>query len=234
MKKLTLSLCMLFCVMTLHARAIQEEYRIAEEKARISYAFGMVIGSNFNLGSLGLEFDYDALAEGIRATLEDGVVPQFTSREAMEIVETALDNAMERQAEQNRLMEEIYLITNSQQPGIQFTPSGLQYIVINETDGEKPEPDSVVRVNYIGSFMDGRIFDTSGEEGGAYIPLEMVIPGWAEGLMLMSVGSTYRLFIPSNLAYGKDGIQGFIPPYSPLIFMVELLEIMSEDEVPFY
>ncbi|WP_461257211.1 FKBP-type peptidyl-prolyl cis-trans isomerase, partial [Treponema sp. R80B11-R83G3] len=110
------------------------------------------------------------------------------------------------------------------------TESGLQYEIIKSTEGEKPRKSSVVRVIYTGNFTDGRIFDRSTEEGGAYIPLENVIPGWTEGLMLMSPGSIYRLYVPSKLAYGKDGIQGVIAPYSTLVFMVELLEIIDEPE----
>jgi len=78
--------------------------------------------------------------------------------------------------------------------------------------------------------LDGRPFDSSSEDGGTYVPLEHVIPGWTEGLMLMSPGSIYRLYIPSKLAYGKEGIQGVIPPYSTLIFMVELLEITANED----
>jgi len=213
--------------MALHARAIQEDYRIAEDKARVSYAFGMIIGSN--LSTAPIEFDYDAFTDGLRAMLDENVKAQFSEFEAMEIVETALYIAMEKVAEENRIREESFLITNSMQPGIQVTQSGLQYEIIRETEGEKPISNSVVKVNYVGTFLDGSPFDSATDEGGIYIPLDMVIHGWSEGLQLMSVGSIYRFFIPSNLAYGKDGFQGVIPAYSTLIFTVELHEIVNED-----
>ena len=228
MKKLIVFMCLFFVVFAIHARAIQEDIRNAEDKARVSYAFGMAIGSNFNLNSMGIEFNYDAFADGIRATVQGN--PQFSEQEAIEIIEIALQNAMERRAAQNRNAEEEFLIMNSLRPEVIVTDSGLQYIVFVETEGDKPDSDSVVRVHYTGTFADGSPFDMSVEEDGAYIPLELVIPGWTEGLMLMSVGSQYQLYIPSRLAYGSDGIQGIIPPFSTLIFTVELLEIVNSDD----
>ena len=227
MRKLIIFLCLFLSVMALHARAIQEDYRNAEEKARVSYAFGMIIGSN--LSTAPIEFDYNAFTDGLRAILDNTVEAQFSEYEAMEIVETALFIAMEIAAEENRIIEETFMITNSMQPGIQVTQSGLQYEIIRDAEGEKPLPNSVVKVNYVGTFLDGSPFDSSYDEGGIYVPLDMVIHGWSEGLQMMSVGSIYRLFIPSSLAYGKDGFQGIIPPYSTLLFTVELLEIVNDD-----
>ena len=223
MKKLFVFLCLFFAVLTLQARAIQEDFRKADEKAQISYAFGMAIGTNFNLNSMGIEFDYAAFTEGLRAIIEDGET-QLTEQEALEIIETALQNASERRTAQNRLLEEEFLALNAQRPEVHVTDSGLQYEILRDAAGPKPNEDSVVKVKYTGTFVDGRPFDSSTEEGGTFIPLEFVFPGWAEGLMLMSPGSHYRLYIPSELAYGSDGIQGIIPPYSTLIFDVELLE----------
>jgi len=229
MKKLFIFVCLILSALSLYARAIQEDYRRADEKVRMSYASGMIIGSN--LREAGLEFDYTAFAEGLKAVLENNEA-QFSEQEAVEIVEIALQAAMEKKAEENRLREEEFLSRNRER-GVQVTQTGLQYEILADTDGEKPKSDSVVRVNYTGTFMDGRIFDNSdGDEGGAYIPLERVIPGWTEGLMLMSVGSEYRFYIPSELAYGRDGIPNLIPPFSTLIFTVELLEIVNEEDDP--
>ena len=228
MKKIAVFICLFLTVTALYAGAIQESYNNADEKARISYAFGMAIGSNYDLGSVGVEFDYAALTEGIRAMVE-GNEPMISEQEAMEIIETAMHAAMEKISEGNRIIEEEFLAMNSQRPGVQVTPSGLQYEVIRDTEGEKPLADAVVRVNYVGTFIDGSPFDNSSEEGGAYIPLELVIPGWTEGIMLMGVGSSYRFFIPSNLAYGNEGIPSIIPPYSTLIFTVDLLGIVNPE-----
>jgi FKBP-type peptidyl-prolyl cis-trans isomerase len=231
MKKFFVFLCLFFAVLALHARGIREDFRMADEKARVSYAFGMLIGYNY-LRTPGIEIDYDAFTDGVRAMVEDNITPLFSEQEAMEIIETALQESMDRQSAQNRLIEEEFLARNRQKPNVIVTPSGLQYEILVEAEedtGERPESNSIVRVNYVGTFSDGSPFDSSTEEDGAYIPLDMVIPGWTEGLMLMSVGSTYRLYIPSNLAYGREGINPVIPPYSTLIFTVDLLEIVDQD-----
>jgi FKBP-type peptidyl-prolyl cis-trans isomerase len=231
MKKALAFLCLFLSVLALHARAIQEDYRRAEEKARVSYAFGMDVGNY--LRTAGMDFDYDAFTDGVKAILEENLSPQFSEQEAMEIIETALQESMDRQSAQNRLLEEAFLARNMGKPEIIVTPSGLQYEILVEAAGEKPNSDSIVRVRYVGTFSDGNPFDSSTEEEGVYIPLDMVIPGWTEGVMLMSVGSSYRLYIPSNLAYGREGIRQIVPPYSTLIFTVELLEIISPDSLDF-
>jgi len=225
MKKSAIFIFLLLFVPALYARPIQEDIKRMEEKAQVSYAFGMLFGSN--LRSTPLEFDYEAFTEGFR-TMFEGSEPQLTEQEAIEIVETAMHNAMEGLTEENRRREEEFLAANSQRSEINVTSSGLQYEIIEETDGDKPVPGSVVHVNYTGTFTTGELFDRS-EDEGAYIPLEVVIEGWTEGLSLMSPGSIYRLYIPSHLAYGRNGIQNIIPPYSTLIFTVELLGIMDMD-----
>lgn len=226
MKKSAILIFLLLSAAVLFARPIQEDIKRMEEKAQVSYAFGMLFGSN--LSTTPLEFDYDAFTEGFRTMFEGGE-PQLTEQEAMEIVETAMHNAMEMAAEESRQREEEFLAVNSLRPEINVTPSGLQYEIIEEVEGDKPVSGSVVHVNYTGTFITGELFDKS-EDEGAYIPLDVVIEGWTEGLSLMSPGSIYRLYIPSHLAYGRNGIQNIIPPYSTLIFTVELLEIMDMEE----
>jgi FKBP-type peptidyl-prolyl cis-trans isomerase FkpA len=229
MKKTIIFLCLFFTVFFLHAKGIQDDNKNADEKARLSYAFGMVIGSQLGIGKMGIDFDYNAFAEGLKATVE-GEQAKISEQEAMEMIEAALYKAEEKQSSGNKAAEDEFLSTNGKREGVKTTESGLQYEIIQNTEGEKPKKDSVVRVNYTGTFLDGRPFDSSSEEGGAYIPLENVIPGWTEGLMLMSPGSVYRLYIPSELAYGKDGIQGVIPAYSTLIFVVELIDIIEDSD----
>jgi len=226
MKRTIIFLCLFFTVFFLYARGIQDDYKNADEKARLSYAFGMIIGSQLGINKMGIDFDYNAFAEGLKATVEGQT--KISEQEAMEMIEAALYKAEEKQSSGNKAAEDEFFSANGKKEGVKTTASGLQYEVIQNSDGEKPKKNSVVRVNYTGTFLDGRPFDSSSEEGGAYIPLENVIPGWTEGLMLMSPGSVYRLYIPSALAYGKDGIQGVIPAYSTLIFVVELIEIIED------
>jgi len=228
MKKPTIFLCLFLSVLALYAKGIQEDYRRAEEKARVSYAFGMLMGSN--LQSTGIDFDYNAFTDGVRAMLGNGI-PQLSEQEAIEIIETALKESMERSVAESRRREYEFLARNMERPEVSVTSSGLQYEILVEAEGDTPSYDSIVWVNYAGTFTDGTPFDSSSEEDGAYIPLSMVIPGWTEGLMLMNKGSTYRFYIPSSLAYGSDGIQGIIPPYSTLIFTVDLLDIISSDDL---
>jgi len=227
MKRIIAFTCLILSALSLYARAIQEDYKKAEEKARVSYAFGMAIGAN--LSSTELEFDYRAFADGMRDVLGN-TQPQFSEQEAYEIIETALQDASRKKAEENMLREVEFLARNMERAGVYVTSSGLQYEIITAADGEKPAGDSVVRVYYSGEFIDGAPFDKSDEEEGAYIPLDMVIPGWTEGLLLMSPGSKYKFYIPSELAYGRDGIQSIIPPYSTLVFTVELLEIIDKED----
>ncbi|TFG79663.1 MAG: FKBP-type peptidyl-prolyl cis-trans isomerase, partial [Spirochaetales bacterium] len=110
--------------------------------------------------------------------------------------------------------------------GIRTTASGLQYEVLTEGTGTRPTSTDIVKVEYTGSFLDGNIFDSSALNGEpAVFPLDQVIDGWTEGIQLMTVGSKYRFFLPSALAYGLAGAGGIIPPNTALIFEVELLSI---------
>jgi len=232
MKKFCVFLFLLLPALALYAKAIQEDFRKADEKARMSYAFGMVIGSDLRNAVGDTEFDYTAFSQGIKAVFENSET-LLSEMEAVEIVETTLQNVMDKKTEESRIAEEVFLAVNRERPGVQATPSGLLYEVLSQGEGEKPVPDSVVKVQYEGRLADGRLFDTSyndNDDEGALIPLNRVIPGWTEGIMLMNVGSKYRIYIPSNLAYGKAGFYDVIPPFSTLIFTVELLEIINPEE----
>jgi FKBP-type peptidyl-prolyl cis-trans isomerase len=121
---------------------------------------------------------------------------------------------------------EAFLQENAKKEGVKTTASGLQYEVLTEGTGKKPGPTDTVRVHYRGTLLDGTEFDSSYKRGEPVsFRLNQVIPGWTEGLQLMSEGSTYRLFIPSNLAYGPRGAGGVIGPDETLIFEVELLAV---------
>jgi len=121
---------------------------------------------------------------------------------------------------------EKFLAENAKREGVKTTASGLQYEVLEATIGQKPKATDTVRVHYEGTLIDGTVFDSSYKRGESIsFPLNGVIKGWTEGLQLMSVGSKYKLFIPYQLAYGEHGAGASIPPYSALIFTVELLGI---------
>jgi len=120
---------------------------------------------------------------------------------------------------------EDFLATNGQRPEVTTTESGLQYEVLTPAEGPKPTSTTSVTVHYVGKLINGDMFDSSVERGQpATFPLNRVIPGWTEGLQLMSTGAKYRFFIPSELAYGSRGAGQAVPPFSTLIFDVELLK----------
>ncbi|MDR2258453.1 MAG: FKBP-type peptidyl-prolyl cis-trans isomerase [Treponema sp.] len=228
MKKIILAFCLFVPAFVLYGKGIAEEVNLADERAKISYAFGLVMGSD--LKQTGLEFDYPAFTGGFKTGVEGGEAP-YTREEAVEIVQAAFEEFMARNAETNRIREIAFLEENGGREGVITTESGLQYEVISEGSGEKPSAADTVRVNYEGTLTDGTVFDSSYERGeAAEFPLNRVIPGWTEGLQLMRVGSSYRFYIPSSLAYGGQGAGQIIPAYATLVFTVELLEITGGPE----
>ena len=231
MKRFVLTSCLLLVALTIQANGIREDVDFTGGKARTSYAFGMTVGGD--LKQTGLEIDYNAFMEGLKAAMEDQGQAIMDRDEALEIVQNAFEDALRRQSTELQAKEEAFLAKNASQSGIITTESGLQYEVISEGSGPKPTEDDIVRVHYEGALTNGIIFDSSYERDEPEdIPLNMVIPGWAEGIMLMNVGSKYRIFIPSSMAYGERGAGQIIPPYSTLIFTVELLDIIQEDDIP--
>ncbi len=200
----------------------------------ISYAFGLNIAQTFKQieeesdGKYSL--DVDRFAEGIKDVLRDSA---RLSDEDQEIILGAFGEKMETILAEKQKLESMknkeaglqFLTANATKEGVQTTASGLQYKVIKEGDGKMPSATDKVTVHYVGTMLDGSVFDSSRERGApASFGLNQVIPGWTEGLQLMKVGSTYEFYIPSDLAYGDRGNQG-IPGGSVLKFEVELLEI---------
>jgi FKBP-type peptidyl-prolyl cis-trans isomerase len=193
-----------------------------------SYALGM---------SFGMEMKEDMAAGNVFPFVNDfiqgftdsmsGGRTRFSVQEAGDILEAAFNAfAAERNAEAAHY-ENTFLAENSRKPGVIITSSGLQYEIIYETDGRKPLASDVVRVHYEGRLIDGTLFDSTLERGEPVeFNVDRVIPGWTEGLQLMGIGSTFILYIPSALGYGPNGVPPIIPPFSPLIFIVELLDII--------
>ncbi|MBL4864900.1 MAG: FKBP-type peptidyl-prolyl cis-trans isomerase, partial [Pseudomonadales bacterium] len=123
---------------------------------------------------------------------------------------------------------EKFLIENAGRSEVTVTPSGLQYEILTAGDGEKPTISSTVRTHYHGTLIDGKVFDSSYDRGEpAEFPVNGVIGGWTEALLMMGIGSKWRLYVPHELAYGERGAGGDIGPYQALIFDVELLAIVS-------
>lgn len=190
---------------------------------KLSYALGLSMGGNF-IGSGIKKLEINDFADGLRAIFE-GAEQKMTFDEAKQIVTEFFTNLEQQGAQENERLGREYLEKNKDVEGVKVTASGLQYQVVKEGDGLQPGPNDVVTVHYTGKLIDGTVFDSSVERGEpATFAVGQVIPGWVEGLQLMREGAAYRLFIPSNLAYGPHGT-GPIQPNSTLIFDVQLLKV---------
>ncbi len=173
--------------------------------------------------------DSDGIIAGVTDVLNnvESQIPQQELVEAFQIVGQELEK--KRRAEMDKVIQvgEKYLEENKARDGVITLESGLQYEVLNEGSGDKPSASSTVRTHYHGTLTNGEVFDSSYERGQpAEFPVNGVIPGWTEALQLMSVGSKWRLHLPHDLAYGERGAGAKIPPFSVLVFDVELLEIL--------
>lgn len=191
-----------------------------------SYAVGQGLGRSMK--DRHVEIDVDMAVQGLRDVMENRE-PQLTLEEIGPLMQRLSREGMDKwnaeQGGKNQAEGEAYLAANAEREGVLVTESGLQYEVIAEGSGPRPSATDQVTVHYVGTMIDGTVFDSSRERGEpATFSLNGVIPGWTEGLQLMSVGSTYRLVIPSELAYGETG-NPRLGPNATLVFEVELMGI---------
>ena len=190
---------------------------------KLSYALGLSMGQNFK-GSGVDKLNADDFADALRAVYGEGT-PAMTYDEAKQVVQEYFTNLQAKAGEMNAKAGKEYLANNAKEEGVKVTESGLQYLVVKEGNGKKPGPNDVVTVHYTGRLVDGTVFDSSVERGEpATFAVGQVIPGWVEGLQLMREGSAYRLFIPSELAYGEHGT-GPIQPNPTLNFDANTLQL---------
>jgi FKBP-type peptidyl-prolyl cis-trans isomerase FklB len=206
----------------------QKKAALKTDKQKASYGIGMDIGKNFKESFP--DVDVEALVRGVRDALA-GTKPAIGEKELAAVMTAFQQEMMKKRgektsamAEKNKKDGEAFLAENKKKEGVVTLPSGLQYKVLKEGTGPKPTPKDTVDCNYRGTLIDGKEFDSSYKRGSsAKFVLGQVIPGWIEGLQLMSVGSKYEFYIPSNLAYGERGAGADIGPGATLIFEVELL-----------
>ena len=197
-----------------------------------SYALGMSIAYNM-LQSGVREISFDDFTAGLKAALT-GAETAITYEEAGTLLDEFFGKIQEeqaaRQAEIGEFMKkdgETFLAANAKKEGVTVLPSGLQYKVLKSGEGRKPGRTDKVRCHYEGTFPNGQKFDSSYDRNEpAVFGVNQVIAGWTEALQLMSEGSAWELYIPYNLAYGEAGAPGAIPPYSTLVFKVELIEVL--------
>lgn len=192
---------------------------------KFSYSIGLGIGQN--LKGMGTnDLNVEDFAQAVKDVLT-GAEPAISHIEARQIVNEYFEKLEARLNAENIEKGKVFLEENKKNPNVKVLPSGLQYEVIREGNGKKPKATDQVRCHYEGTLIDGTMFDSSIQRGQpAVFGVNQVIKGWVEALQLMSEGSKWKLYIPSELAYGANGAGEMIPPHSTLIFEVELLEVL--------
>jgi FKBP-type peptidyl-prolyl cis-trans isomerase FklB len=192
---------------------------------KISYALGLSIGNNFlSSGIKKLEItDFTKAVEDVL----NGTAASMSYDEAKIIINEYFTKLQEEKLTINLKAGQEFLAINKNKPGVTTLPSGLQYEVLKKGEGKVPAASDQVKVHYTGTLIDGTVFDSSVQRGTpATFGVTQVIKGWVEALQMMPEGSKWKLYIPSDLAYGQSGAGQHIEPNSTLIFDVELLEIL--------
>jgi len=215
-------------------KAEVKKAELSSPKDKVSYGIGMNIGRNFSRQ----EFDVnpDILAQGIKDVISGGPTLMTEEEAQTTLMNFQQEMAAKHQAkmtelaEKNKTAGEAFMAENAGKEGVVTLPSGLQYKVLVEGTGKIPGEDDMVTVNYKGTLLDGKEFDSSFKRGEpATFPVRGVIPGWTEALQLMKEGSKWQIFIPPALAYGERSAGPDITPNSCLIFEVELISILPKE-----
>jgi len=215
----------------------QEKTELKDQKDKASYSIGLELGTSLKKGKM--DVNTDTLLKGLKDGLS-GAKPLLTEEQVKETMTALQKEMMEKQAaaskeagEKNAAAGEKFLAENKKKDGVKTTASGLQYKVLKEGTGESPKETDMVVTNYKGTLLDGTEFDSSYKRNEpATFPVNRVIKGWTEALLLMKPGSKYQLFVPSALAYGERAVGKDIGPNSTLIFDVELISIKPPDASP--
>jgi FKBP-type peptidyl-prolyl cis-trans isomerase FklB len=193
---------------------------------KISYALGLSIGNNFRTSGI-RELQMEDFVKGIKDVFAD-VTPDIGYDEAKRTINDYFMKLQSEKGEINKKAGIEFLKINKHKAGIVELPSGLQYEILKKGEGAKPTTSDSVKCHYHGTLIDGRVFDSSVQRGEpAVFGVSQVIAGWTEALQLMHTGDKWRLFIPSELAYGNRQAGELIEPNSALIFDVELLNIIK-------
>ncbi|WP_386687379.1 FKBP-type peptidyl-prolyl cis-trans isomerase [Lonepinella sp. MS14437] len=207
--------------------SIFDSVKLVTTAEKGGYGIGLQIGQQ--LADSGMQVSAEAVAKGIYDVLNQNK-PAIDLSEVTTALQQIQQQAQEAANAQFKQIEDegrAFLVENAKKDNVKVTETGLQYEVLNQGNGNKPTRQDSVRVHYTGKLIDGTTFDSSVVRGTpAEFPVSGVIAGWTEALQLMPVGSKWRLTIPHNLAYGERGAGQSIPPFSVLVFEVELLDIL--------
>ncbi len=222
-----LSTALFFATTSAFAKEIKQ---LITEKQKVSYSIGLSLGNNFK--QQGLDIDTNTLLKGVEDALK-GANPLLTQEQIREVMTNLQKNMMAKKQQadaeasgKNKTAGEMFLAENKKKKGVVTLPSGLQYEIIRKGTGATPKATDTVVTNYEGTLIDGKVFDSSYKRGKpATFPVNGVIKGWTEALQLMKTGAKWKLYIPSELAYGSRSAGPVIGPNSTLIFDIELLEI---------
>lgn len=192
-------------------------------------AYGIILAKSIQAN--GIELDIEALKKAYMEYIKKDI-PQDKEQLAVLTINSAMQIAYQKQADQNKKASEEFLAKNAKKDGVKSLESGLQIEVLVEGTGASHKPGDLCKIHYISTFLDGKEFDNSHSHGdGEPVELDsrMVIQGWQEGLTHMKVGGKYKLYVPHDLAYGAEGVRGVIPPCSALIFEIELVETKANE-----
>ncbi len=233
MKKLAgvIVVCMFFLPATIWAEENKgKQVALESFQDKLGYSMGLDVGNYFK--GIGDEITFESLLKGIEDAFQ-GNSPLLSAEEIAAVQKEFGEKMQAKQQEQlaemkekNKKLGSDYLVENKKKKGVIATASGLQYEMLEKGNGTKPKATDKVKVDYVGTLIDGTEFDSSIKRGEpAVFGVDQVIPGWSEALQLMDVGSKYRLVIPSELAYGEKGAPPVIEPNSVLVFEVSLLGI---------
>ncbi len=229
----------------------KEEVVSAENKAPVlkteaqkqAYGLGAYIGMNMQRNlveqeKLGVVLEKELIVRGFVDSINEKAAIEKEEIQALlmnleQTMKTKQQEASVKEAEASLAVGQKFLEDNAKKQGVTVTESGIQYVVLTPSEGDKPAATDTVKVHYKGTFLNGDTFDSSYDRGEpAVFPLNRVIKGWTEGVQLMSVGSKYKFTIPSDLAYGPNGNPPRIPGNSVLEFEIELLEIQKPEPAP--
>jgi len=229
----------------------KEEAKTAEAQAPVletevqkqAYGLGAYIGMNMQRNlveqeKLGVALEKELIVRGFVDSINEKAVIEKEEIQALlmnleQTMKTKQQEVAVKEAEASLAEGQKFLDENAKKEGVKVTESGIQYVVLTDSEGEKPAATDTVKVHYKGTFLNGDTFDSSYDRGEpAVFPLNRVIRGWTEGVQLMSVGSKYKFTIPSDLAYGPNGNPPRIPGNSVLEFEIELLEIQKSESAP--
>ncbi|WP_367605963.1 FKBP-type peptidyl-prolyl cis-trans isomerase N-terminal domain-containing protein [Legionella sp. W05-934-2] len=210
-----------------------EQVMLNSEMDKVSYSIGADLGQKFKQQNI--KINPEALAAGLKDGLSGGNLQ--LNDEQMKQVMTAFQKSLiakrtqeyKQQALENKAKGEAFLEKNKQDQGVVELPSGLQYKILTKGSGAKPSKDDIVKVEYTGRLIDGKVFDSSEKLGKpAEFKVSQVIPGWVEALQLMPSGSTWEVYVPAKLAYGERSVGGMIGPNETLIFKIHLISIEKD------